>query len=56
MAFKFEDLKIWKEAVKFTCEVYNLTKKFPKSEQFGSILFINAVNKFLRCYMPFGIT
>lgn len=35
MGFKFEDLKIWKEAVKFAGEVYTLTKKFPKSEQFG---------------------
>ncbi|KPK96835.1 MAG: hypothetical protein AMJ95_12100 [Omnitrophica WOR_2 bacterium SM23_72] len=35
MAFKFESLKIWKESVKFASEVYDLTKKFPKSEQFG---------------------
>lgn len=35
MAFKFENLKIWKEAVRFSNEAYNLTKKFPKSEQFG---------------------
>ena len=35
MAFKFESLKIWKEAVKFANEIYSLTKRFPKSEQFG---------------------
>lgn len=35
MAFKFENLKIWKESVKFASEVYSLTKRFPKNEQFG---------------------
>lgn len=35
MAFKFEELKIWKESVKFAIEVYTLTKKLPKHEQFG---------------------
>lgn len=35
MAFKFEDLKIWKESVKFASEIYVLTKKFPTGEQFG---------------------
>lgn len=35
MAFKFEELKIWEEAVKFSSEIYTLTKKFPKEEQFG---------------------
>ena len=35
MSFKFEELKIWKESVKFASEIYTLTKKFPKSEQFG---------------------
>ena len=41
MAFKFENLKIWKEAVKFANETYTLTKKFPKSEQFGLISQLN---------------
>ena len=41
MAFKFENLKIWKESVKFASEVYSLTKKFPKSEQFGLISQLN---------------
>jgi len=35
VSFKFENLKIWEEAVKFASETYALTKKFPKSEQFG---------------------
>lgn len=35
MAFKFESLKIWKEAVKFASETYSLTKKFPKNEEYG---------------------
>ncbi len=33
--FKFETLDIWKEAVKFASEIYDLIKKFPKSEMFG---------------------
>lgn len=35
MSFRFEELKIWKESVAFTGEIYRITKKFPKSEQFG---------------------
>ena len=35
MSFKFENLNIWKESIKFASEVYALTKKFPKSEQYG---------------------
>ncbi len=35
MAFKFEELKIWEEAVKFANEIYSVTKKFPKEEQYG---------------------
>jgi four helix bundle protein len=41
MAFKFESLKIWKESVKFASEIYSLTKKFPKNEQFGIITQLN---------------
>ncbi len=41
MSFKFENLKIWKESVKFASEVYTLTKKFPKTEQFGLIGQLN---------------
>lgn len=35
MAFKFEKLEVWKESVKFANEVFTLTRRFPKSEQFG---------------------
>lgn len=35
MAFRFENLKIWKESVKFVSEIYALSRKFPKEEQFG---------------------
>lgn len=35
MSFKFETLKIWKESVNFAKDIYILTNKFPKKEQFG---------------------
>jgi len=35
MYFRFENLEIWKLARKFTSEIYNLSSKFPKGEQFG---------------------
>ncbi|MBN1871773.1 MAG: four helix bundle protein [Candidatus Omnitrophica bacterium] len=35
MAFKFEKLDIWKEAVDFAINVYMITGKFPKKEIFG---------------------
>ena len=41
MAFKFESLKIWKEAVKFASETYSLTKKFPRNEEYGLISQLN---------------
>lgn len=41
MSFKFEDLIIWQEAIKFAKEIYALTKKFPKNEQFGLISQLN---------------
>ena len=31
----FEELPIWKDARKFTNEIYNLTKKFPSREMYG---------------------
>ena len=31
----FEELTVWKDARKFTNKIYNLTKKFPKEENFG---------------------
>ena len=33
--FKFETLDIWKEAVRFASEIYEVIKEFPKSEMFG---------------------
>ena len=41
MGFKFEDLKIWKESIKFANEIYTLTKGFPKNEEFGIISQLN---------------
>ncbi len=32
MAFKFEDLKIWQKAIKFSANIHKLTRKFPKEE------------------------
>jgi len=33
--FKFEELQIWKESIKFTSDVYRITKTFPAEERFG---------------------
>lgn len=41
MGFKFEKLEIWKEAIKFSSAIYTLTKKFPKTEQFGLVSQLN---------------
>ncbi|MDD5565343.1 MAG: four helix bundle protein [Candidatus Omnitrophica bacterium] len=41
MVFKFEELKVWQEAVKFSSEIYKLTQSFPKEEQFGLISQLN---------------
>ena len=35
MAFKFEKLEVWKEAVRLTSKVYKVTADFPKEEIFG---------------------
>jgi len=35
MPFDFEKLEVYKKAIKFANDVYNLTKEFPKDEQFG---------------------
>lgn len=32
MAFKFENLKIWQRAIKFSANVHKLTREFPKEE------------------------
>lgn len=37
MPFDFEKLEVYKKAVNFANEIYALTKKFPKEEQFGII-------------------
>lgn len=34
MAFKFENLKVWQNAVELSGQVYELTEKFPKKELF----------------------
>lgn len=31
----FEELPVWKDASKFANKIYNLTKKFPKEENYG---------------------
>lgn len=31
----FEDLEVWQEAHKLTLEIYKITRKFPKGEQYG---------------------
>jgi len=35
MAFRFESLEIWQEAVKFSNSIYDITSRFPKEELFG---------------------
>lgn len=30
-----KDLDVWKLSIEFVTEIYNLTKDFPKEEQFG---------------------
>ncbi|HRG09218.1 MAG TPA: four helix bundle protein, partial [Cyclobacteriaceae bacterium] len=34
MAFKFENLKVWQNAVELSGQVYELTETFPKKEMF----------------------
>ncbi len=35
MAFRFENLEIWKMAIEYGEKIHNLTKKFPRPELFG---------------------
>jgi four helix bundle protein len=35
MSFKFENLIIWQNSMKMGEDIFNLTKKFPKDEQFN---------------------
>lgn len=37
MAFRFEELDIWKEAISYTNSIYSTTKKFPREEMFSLI-------------------
>lgn len=37
MGFRFEKLQVWQEARELVKEVYRITSKFPKEEQFGLI-------------------
>ncbi len=37
MGFEFEKLKVYKEAMAFADDVYNLTRSFPKGELFGIV-------------------
>jgi len=37
MGFDFENLKVYREAVSFADEIYNLTKSFPREEIFGIV-------------------
>ena len=38
---RFKDLKVWQEAIKFSVEVYKLTKSFPPEEKYGLTSQIN---------------
>ena len=35
MAFRFEKLEIWQEAISFSNDIYSITKKFPREEKFA---------------------
>lgn len=35
MAFQFERLEVWKRAIKLAKKVFEITRQFPKEEQFG---------------------
>ncbi len=37
MKFNFEDLEVWKLAVEFAKNIYDVTNKFPKDEMYGII-------------------
>ena len=43
MPFNFERLEVYKKAVDFAHSVYNITKKYPKDEQFGIVNQIRRV-------------
>lgn len=33
----YKDLNVWQKGIELTKEIYTITKKFPKNEQFGLI-------------------
>mgnify|MGYP001605857200 CR=1 FL=1 len=35
MKFRFENLQVWHDARNFVSDIYKLTRKFPKEEQFS---------------------
>ena len=35
MGFSFEKLDVYKNAIDFACNIYEITKKFPKNETYG---------------------
>lgn len=41
MAFKFENLRVWHQALENSVAIYDLSKKLPKDERFGLISQIN---------------
>lgn len=38
---RFKDLKVWEEAVLIATDIYKITSKFPRSEQFGMTSQLN---------------
>jgi four helix bundle protein len=41
MAFNFENLKVWQKSLDFSCDIYDLAKKFPETERYGLTSQIN---------------
>ncbi|HSA83857.1 MAG TPA: four helix bundle protein [Patescibacteria group bacterium] len=37
MAFRFEQLQIWQDAISFTNSIYTITKTFPPAERFSLV-------------------
>jgi four helix bundle protein len=37
MGFRFEELDVYKESLEFANEIYDMTKRYPKTEIFGTI-------------------
>ena len=41
MAFNFENLRVWQRSIDFSGEIYDLTKKFPKEQQYNLTSQVN---------------